>query len=619
MYRSLFARSLTILLAAAALLACSASDSRNPTRARDKVPSANGEQLGADASRVDASASPMPTFDNKTEDAVASAYDALQRPELSKAFEKASLATSTTPFEHELIRLRPAAARLAQLLQTADNKDPEVTALLEQFRRSPAAARLAELTATSPMTCRAFEEAVAPSWARAAERVPALAQAMIAIHEHCASGATVVEGLWSGFANPDWHARIILGDEEIPRGDTNHVLVGIGGGLLIVAGVVVAATVPGAGQIVGAALITVGIGMVSYALTDEGYVGVQCTQNADLGVEECEGTNSEPLLLGENGCLESLNACTTSEQCGNSFTFCTYGCCEAFSSGLAQQASGLSTFTIILELPAGVFPNQVGVWGSRSVKINDRARVMEPSGTGAPVIASTQGSNLVVGTDSFTGDVLASGNVLLRDRAYVDGALTVVGSVSYNNQNTVTVTGPQTIGSAALTLQVPPTRMIWLTTFQDGTLTPIHLEPDQTGVLAPGNYSSVEVKPRARLILQPGQYHFNSLTTHADSILEAPAGALAKVDVRSGLNLQGSVAQAGAAQTLMLTYVGTYAFVTHAFRGTLVAPYALVNLNVIGADLRASIWGLNVELFEGGRVRLADTSPWDLATGDLGG
>jgi hypothetical protein len=537
--------------------------------------------------------------------------------------ERVSRETSTTPFERGLIQLHPTATRISDLLrrqQRTESEEVELDVLVEQVRNSPAAKRIAELTRSSPMTCEAFETAVTGSWAKGIQQVPALAQTVATLREQCESSTTkVIDGLWSGFANPDWHARIILGDEELPRSDAGDIVAGVGGALLVVGGVVVAIAVPGAGPFIGGAMFAVGVGLISYAVSGEGYVGLQCTQNADLGIEECTATNSSPLLLGANGCLASVAACTASTQCGNSFTFCTYGCCEAFSSGLAKQESGLSSYAIFMELPAGVLPNQVGIWGSRAVKINDRARVMRANGSGAPVITSTQGSQLQLGTDTLVGDTIAAGDAFLRDRAFVNGFLSVAGSVSAGNINTVTVSGTRTVGSAAVTMQRPPTRIFWLTTFRDAGLSNVSLEPDQTRTLPPGDYANVSIKPRARLVLQPGQYHFNALTMDSTSILDVPAGLLTKVDVRNSLTMQGTVVQQGPAQTLMLTYVGSYAFVTQAFAGSFVAPYATINLHVAEADMRASVWGLNVELYEGGRVRLATTSVWDLVSGALGG
>jgi hypothetical protein len=612
------AQTVGVVLGCGALVACSSGDSTPPPSGGDSVAASATISVG----RTDlAAATSLRASLNR--EAISAAYKKLASPTVRAAFERAAGDASTTPFEQELIRLHSTVTRISDILrrdQSTGGEEVELDVLVNQLRNSPAALRVAELTRSSPMTCNVFETAVSGAWAKSIQQLPEFAQIVGTLRKQCESSPTkVIDGLWSGFANPDWHARVILGDEELPRSDTEDVLIGIGGGALIVIGVIVAATVPGAGPFIGGLLVATGAGLVSYAATGEGYVGLQCTQNADLGVEQCMATTSSALVLGSNGCLASVASCTASSECGNSFTFCTYGCCEAFSSGLAKQESGLSSYAIFMELPAGVLPNEVGIWGSRSVKINDRAQVMRADGSGAPVITTTQGSQLQLGTDTLVGDTVAAGGAFLRDRAVVNGFLSVAGSVSAGNFSTVTVNGTQTVGSAAVTMQQPPTRLFWLTTFRDTGLSNVALEPDQTSVLPPGDYANVSVKPRARLVLQAGQYHFNSLAMDATSILDVPGGLLTKVDVRNSLTMQGTVVQQGPAQTLMLTYVGPYAFVTQAFAGSLVAPYATVNLHVEHADMRASVWGLNVELFEGGRVRLATTSVWDLVSGALGG
>ena len=549
------------------------------------------------------------------------ARTALRSSTVRSNLDSALASATTTPFERSLIGLHPVATRIAELSQQEQrsvSEQAEYDSLVQQLRGSPAAMRLAELTRSSPMSCLQFEQAASTQWREAIGESPEFSNGVEVLRKHCASGATTIAGLWSGFAAPDWNSRIVLGDEELPRSEaTGKILAGVGGALLIVGGVAVALLVPGAGPLIGGILISVGVAGVSYAATGEGLVGLQCSMDPDGAVSACKSTGG--LTLAANGCLTNVNACTTTAQCGNASTFCTYGCCEAFSTGLAKQDSGLSTYALFVELPAGVLPNQVGVWGSRTVKINDRARVMKADGSGAPVVATTEGSVTNIGVDTLVGKVIASGSATLRDRAHVNGGLSVTGSVSYNNVNTVIVDGTRTIGAAAVPLQKPPIRMAWLTTFQDSGLTPVNLEPDHTVTLTPGNYGDVIVKARSHLVLQPGQYHFNSLNTDAGSFLDLPANLLTKVDIRNSLRLLGTVNQQGTAQTLMITFVGANATVNQKFAGCLVAPYANVYLSVAGADMRASVWGLSVELFEGGRVRLGDTSVWDLVTADAGG
>jgi len=548
------------------------------------------------------------------------ARNALRSSKVRQSLDSALASPTTTPFERSLIGLHPIATRISELSQQEQrsaSEQAEYDSLVRQLKLNPAAARLTELTLSSPMTCAQFEHAASTQWREAIAESAEFSNGISALRKQCASGATVLEGLWSGFAAPDWHSRIVLGDEELPRSEaTGKIIAGVGGALLIVGGVV-ALFVPG-GQVIGGILISVGVAGVTYAATGEGLVGLQCSMDPDGAVSNCKST-SGALTLGANGCMTNVNACTTTAQCGNQYTFCTYGCCEAFSTGLAKQDSGLSTYALFVELPKGVFPNQVGVWGSRTVKINDRARVMKADGSGAPVVTTSEGSLTNIGVDTLVGKVIASGNTTLRDRAHVNGDLSVTGTVSYNNVNTVIVDGTRTIGAAALPLQNSPLRMAWLTTFKDSGLTSVNLEPDHTQTLPPGDYGDVTVKARSHLVLQPGQYHFNSLNTEATSFLDVPANILTKVDIRNSLRLLGTVNQQGVAQTLMITFVGANATVNQKFSGSLVAPYANVYLSVAGTEMRASVWGLSVELYEGGRVRLANTSVWDLVTADAGG
>jgi hypothetical protein len=562
-----------------------------------------------------------PSRDPHLMKALVSVHGRLASPHVKTVLKEALDEPSTTPFERGVIGLHPVVGRMAELSklnQRTEYEEAEFDSLLQQIKENPVAVRMQELTRSSPMTCTEFEKAASKEWLEGVLRIPELAGVVSAFREQCASGAGVIAGLWSGFAHPDWHSRVILGDEELPRSEsTVRAVARVAGPILIVTGVIVAVVVPG-GQLVGALIAVAGGAITVYGNTGNIFVTGGGCLDANNQPAPCSQSSSQQLIAA-NGCLMGVSSCASSSTCGDSSVFCTYGCCEAFSTGLSKQESGLSGYAVFLETPAGYVPNEVGIWASRSAKINDRARVMRADGTGAPVITSTVESRVELGTDTFVGDVVDAGNAMLRDRAQIAGALTVSGTVSYGNASTVRVSGPTTLGAAASARQLPPSRLFWMTTFKDSGLSPVSLEPDQTRTLAPGDYGNVVVKPRAHLVLQPGVYHFDGLSMDATSFLDIPANVLTRVDVRNTLNLSGTVVQQGTAQTLMITYVGTYAFVTQKFAGTLVAPYALVNLHVAGTEMRASIWGLSVELYEGGRVRLANTSVWDLVSHDLGG
>jgi hypothetical protein len=121
--------------------------------------------------------------------------------------------------------------------------------------------------------------------------------------------------------------------------------------------------------------------------------------------------------------------------------------------------------------------------------------------------------NMEFGCDSrMNGNIFGGANATLRDRAYVGGSVTLGGTLTRQNQTTVT-------GAITQNASVPPI-YIGVEGTPAGT-TPITVANGQLKTLTPGSYGDVHVYSRARLTLQAGTYYFKSFILEPDVTVTA--------------------------------------------------------------------------------------------------
>lgn len=516
---------------------------------------------------------------------------------------------SLTEFEKQSLALAPTVKRFLELASAKDtpSQKAEFATLVETLRSSDVAKRLMALGFSSAMSCAQFEEL-------AAERSDISSRPEIGtLLASCASGEIKeLTGIWSGFANADWSGRIVMPGEEVLRSEeAGKVVSAIAGGVSVAVGAVLTAT--GVAAPLGGILIAAGASGLAYGTgaSDKVFIGTETWENGQKINDYYQKTFNQSLLNERTGCFAELPACSVSSDCPQGSS-CSYGCCEALHNGQIAESDGVNTaYLVFMNVPASLDPSDIAIWSSGNLKINDRAVVMNKTGGGATIVATNRSTSTRIGTDTVIGNFYGQGSVEVAERAHIYGDFSVVGTSSVN-MNTVEIDGAVVSGAAADTQQMPQ-RVVFRTQFQDSGLTSIALEPGYILALEPGNYGTVNLKSRSRLVLQPGIYHFDGLNTEPDSALVAPGPTHTMLFVRGGLALKGKIEQPQEPQTLSIVYVGSSVYLTQAFSGVLIAPYAHIDANIEGQVFYGSIWGRSVELHQGGWIKLPETSSfWDL-------
>jgi hypothetical protein len=215
------------------------------------------------------------------------------------------------------------------------------------------------------------------------------------------------------------------------------------------------------------------------------------------------------------------------------------------------------------ELVGLKLPKDVALFGGHDLRIADRTNVSDCS-----TVAS--GGAVDVGVDARVGEVLAGGNVTLRDRAAVCGVVSANGTVTASNS--VTTAGILQRQSATLPA------LSWSVSFPSPGRNVI-LNPGQTALLGPGSYGQVTVFSRSTLTLLAGTYFFDSLDVEPQGRLIADEGAgPVALYIRRQLVWHGDILQR-LGTGLLVGYFGTSDVVLEtAFAGTLIAPSARITL-----------------------------------------
>ena len=252
-----------------------------------------------------------------------------------------------------------------------------------------------------------------------------------------------------------------------------------------------------------------------------------------------------------------------------------------------------------------------GAWNA--LWVGDRARVVDQNFRGAPVILAGSNGRGRIGADSTVGSVISSGSHFqVADRAYIDGDLVSYAPVSWGDRTTSTITGLWYLSAVSVDVAEPPGFAGWEVRFQEGGISALSLEPDQSALVQPGSYRSLTLKPRSTLTLLPGAYFFDSIRLEPGSTLYLPDGDTTLLHVKSSAHVRGDIQGADpAVQTLALIYLGEGAIhVNTGFSGTIIAPRGTLVADIGASEIQASLWGKNVEIHQGATLRVLDRNPW---------
>jgi hypothetical protein len=238
-----------------------------------------------------------------------------------------------------------------------------------------------------------------------------------------------------------------------------------------------------------------------------------------------------------------------------------------------------------------------------TVRVNDRARVIVPSGNPANGGGIIAGGYVRIGVDAFAGgEVLAKGIIDLSDRALVAG-------MAQSSSNVAVSNGATALGG------VRPFRHVRLDDFNlnEATYTagtqPIEVPNGQQSLAFPGSSKGhVVVRARGKLTVFPGLHVWKSLLVEPDATLEVLSevpGAPPRrtwiyvMDPGGSVTLRGAV-NAIAGRFMMGVPNATSVILGASWRGTLVAPSASVVADMVtGAKLVGSFFSSSFELHQG--------------------
>ncbi|MBN2341311.1 MAG: DUF333 domain-containing protein [Deltaproteobacteria bacterium] len=175
------------------------------------------------------------------------------------------------------------------------------------------------------------------------------------------------------------------------------------------------------------------------------------------------------------------------------------------------------------DLPDEAFVSIAPIQARGSVTLGDRTHVTADLALG---------NTLTMGFDSvLTGDVTAVQEVdMSKDRVNIWGDAVTGGTIPKGNDSYVhgtEVTGATLVYSAPFVPNTPvvtgDARVVWY---------------DATDILAPGTYDSLTVWDRGTVILDSGDYYFNSITLANDSaLITTTPGATVRILVANGVSL----------------------------------------------------------------------------------
>jgi hypothetical protein len=232
--------------------------------------------------------------------------------------------------------------------------------------------------------------------------------------------------------------------------------------------------------------------------------------------------------------------------------------------------------------------------------IRDRVRVETSSG--APAASANAGAGqTTVGAQARTGSVYASGPLMLRSGAFLDGDARAGSGIT--EQNDVSVSGVREQNAAVVLPGLESFDVEFPLPSRD-----VALEPDREDGIMPGSYGKVSIKSRSKLYLTSGVYYFEELNVNepdAEVVLLTYPNAPVYIYVKSRFVHRGAFRETkGRVDHLFVGYFGSeVAHIETPLVGTFVAPRARANLKPLnGASHTGAFFARELEVDAGVRV-----------------
>ena len=233
-----------------------------------------------------------------------------------------------------------------------------------------------------------------------------------------------------------------------------------------------------------------------------------------------------------------------------------------------------------------------GIEVSQSFLLDDRAQLRSVTGGFAGMLNSGTGSTRV-GQDGRTAGVISRGPVTIQHRAIVAGNVVSASTVTKDSDATVNGTITQ---NASVQLPALPT----LPTFPPANLPAFTVNASTSQTKGPGSYAGGTVLNGGTLILQSGDYFFQSLTINSGAIVRIPSTSRVFVKNTLVLNSPFLATSGSTVQSIVLGFNGTTLNMFAVFNGTLIAPNATVVFGTgAGLSFTGSFFGRTFEVTPG--------------------
>jgi DNA-binding protein YbaB len=240
--------------------------------------------------------------------------------------------------------------------------------------------------------------------------------------------------------------------------------------------------------------------------------------------------------------------------------------------------------------------NQLVLYAKGTLKLNNGVKIKTQGCTGFATIANAgtvTGAQTNLGVEVEVGNIISRPPVVIGRDSAVHGFIRSTGTVQPHES--ADIDGPvlqnATVVLPDLALNVP---------FPATPVGTIELEPSQQRTAAPGYYRKIHAKEFAKVFLSTGTYYCDEFILEPNSTLTVTATTgPCVIWVKNTFIFRGAfLDSAGGFPRVFAGYVGTSAaIVERAYRGTLSAPNAKINIATITGNYEGAFHARDIEVF----------------------
>ncbi len=263
---------------------------------------------------------------------------------------------------------------------------------------------------------------------------------------------------------------------------------------------------------------------------------------------------------------------------------------------------------VSITLPAGGDLTEWGLVANGSLRLRDRAAIVDAQGIDIPVynlgLPTTE-----LGAHVTSGDVTSAASVFLQNYAKVLGNLTTNGAVQ--KQAGAEIVGTTTEHAPAFSAQTLTFEQSLASNLAD----PRTIDDGASAALAPGGYGKLTVNSGGRASLRSGTYAFSDFQIESDAVLDVQLDGVNPlvIYVDQFSAFRGSIeSNADTAEATVFIYTGTNLARFESSVGlTLIAPHATVELATGGTLYRGSVFAQGVQLEPDVKLQHIPFEHWD--------